>query len=386
MAWVRYDDQFPINGKVGAVIAEDPGALSLQLLANTWSNTTKFPGYIPPHQPGVLLADRSLASKWTDLLVRTGMFHVRGQECGACREEYAGLPAECVDGFVIHNARHYRPPGRDRVAPGTSAELSAKRREAGRRGGQAAAASRRASNGQQMAANLASAAFATTVATANPAANVDGLLVDGKQNAASAVANGGEDPAAGLPPAETPTEGLVGAVANGVSKASNLLEQSVSPDPVPDSSLASYEARAPRKAARKRAAVQQSLDDMPAKPDPAVSNEDLAHKISREWVAERARRGSPVVVDGNRDPQPAVQRSIRAWLDHYSENEVKRALVLADKGIPTKQQMETALARLRGGSSDGGRHPMRVQNTHEIDYSADRPSDRRRNRRGSSTD
>lgn len=144
MAWVRYDDQFPINPKVTAVTVEDPGALALHLLANTWSNTTKTPGYVPPHQPTALLHDRGLAEKWADQLVRAGLWHVRGQECGDCKVEYAGLSKSqaTAGGWVFHHAQEYRPPARDRVTPGTPADLSEKRRAAGRKGGQASAAKR----------------------------------------------------------------------------------------------------------------------------------------------------------------------------------------------------------------------------------------------------
>ncbi len=49
-----------------------------------------------------------------------------------------GPPARA--GPIIHNAKEYRAPARDRLTPGTAADLSEKRREAGRRGGLASAA------------------------------------------------------------------------------------------------------------------------------------------------------------------------------------------------------------------------------------------------------
>lgn len=152
MAWVRYDDQFPINAKVTAVVVEEPGALSLHVLANTWSNTTKTPGYVPAHQPTALLYDRALAEKWADVLVRAGLWHRRGEECDDCRHEYEALskiPAN-VGGWVFHHAKSYRAPARDRATPGTPADLSEKRRAAGRKGGQASAAKR---SGQANEAN-----------------------------------------------------------------------------------------------------------------------------------------------------------------------------------------------------------------------------------------
>jgi hypothetical protein len=143
MAWVRYDDQFHNNPKVTAVIAEDPGAIALHTLANTWTNTQKRKGYIPEHQPGVLLCNHELGRTWSAQLVKRRLWHERGDvgACEACSEEYADLPAD-LDGYVVHNAKEYRPPDRDRTTPGTPADLSQKRREAGRRGGRAAAKKR----------------------------------------------------------------------------------------------------------------------------------------------------------------------------------------------------------------------------------------------------
>jgi hypothetical protein len=136
MAWVRYDDQFAANAKVSAVVVEDPGALALHLLANTWSNSQKYPGFIPAHQPAVLLCDRGLGTKWSAVLTSSGLWHERGKECERCSEYYADVPAELA-GWVIHDAQDYRAPARERQTPGTPAELSAKRRQAGSKGGQA---------------------------------------------------------------------------------------------------------------------------------------------------------------------------------------------------------------------------------------------------------
>lgn len=141
MAWVRYDDTFYSNPKVTRAIAEDPGALALHLLANTWTNAQKHPGFVPAHQPAILLCDRQRAADWAAVLVRSGLWHERDSLCAACAEEYADLPAEAV-GYVFHNAREYRAPARDKTTPGTPAELSEKRRAAGRKGGLATAARR----------------------------------------------------------------------------------------------------------------------------------------------------------------------------------------------------------------------------------------------------
>lgn len=142
MAWVRYDDSFHEHPKVTAVIAEDAGAIGLHVLANTWTNGQKRPGFVPAHQPGMLLCDKEQGRAWAALLVRHGLWHDDfGAKCDDCREEYAELPTD-VPGYVIHNARDYRAPARDRTTPGTPADLSEKRRLAGRKGGQSSAARR----------------------------------------------------------------------------------------------------------------------------------------------------------------------------------------------------------------------------------------------------
>lgn len=141
MAWVRYDDQFYCHPKVTAVIAEDAGAIALHTLANTWTNGQKRMGFIPAHQPGILVCDKSQGAEWAALLVKHDLWHRTDSMCPACKEEYADLPSDLV-GYVIHNAKEYRAPERDRTTPGTSAELSEKRREAGRKGGKATAKKR----------------------------------------------------------------------------------------------------------------------------------------------------------------------------------------------------------------------------------------------------
>ncbi|MER7331633.1 MULTISPECIES: hypothetical protein [unclassified Micromonospora] len=162
MAWVRYDDNFDTNPKVTAVVFEDPGALSLHVLANTWTNKQKkWKGYVPAHQPATLLCDRELGSRWATALVRWGLWHERSAMCAECAVEYADLPEDAA-GYVFHNAKEYRAPARDRATPGTPAELSEKRRAAGRRGGQVSAAKRRQSkqgeaNGVSIDSNLSPA-------------------------------------------------------------------------------------------------------------------------------------------------------------------------------------------------------------------------------------
>jgi hypothetical protein len=316
-------------------------ALSLQLLANTWSNTTKFPGYIPPHQPGMLLADKALAAQWAAVLVRHGMFHERGNECPECKEEYAALPADKAAGWVIHNAKDYRAPARDRTTPGTSAELSEKRRAAGRKGGKASAA-RRSPDGQQLPANEATQANGQANAEANPSNTGSKPGEDAKQNTDAGTS---QEPATTPRAAETATPGAGFA---GVSKSSNLLEQSVSPVPVPVPVLASNEASMSPTVRRKAPDDEPpTLDGMPTKPKREPTDDDTAFGIARWWIDKRESDGDPVVVNSKHGPMHYVKKAVVAWLSRYTEAEIKQALTVANVGVPGQQQLERALKTVR---------------------------------------
>ncbi len=134
MSWVRYDDGFDCNPKVTAVIADNPAAIALHLLARTWTARQKRPGYVPLHQPGVLVASKPLGEDWAAILVKHELWHLPPLMCAVCLEATTGWPAE-FGGFVIHEWWKYDAPTRERTTPGTPSALSEKRREAGRAGG-----------------------------------------------------------------------------------------------------------------------------------------------------------------------------------------------------------------------------------------------------------
>jgi hypothetical protein len=226
MAWVRYDDQFYGNPKVTAVIAEDVGALALHLLANSWTNGQKHQGFVPAHQPAVLLLDRGLGQKWAATLVHARLWEETSNLCPECREEYAALPAHEI-GYVFHNAKEYRAPARERQTPGTPADLSAKRREAGRKGGQAAAA-RRQQDQQNELAKVAIAVANQANEYQNPAD--PGLVTPIDQQ----VSTGAQDADLDASRVGQIDQGIVAEVANGVSKARASAVLLVSPVPVPE--------------------------------------------------------------------------------------------------------------------------------------------------------
>ncbi|MEO3869391.1 hypothetical protein ABGB18_11215 [Nonomuraea sp. B12E4] len=247
MAWVRYDDQFHVNAKVTAVIAADKtAALALHVLANTWTNGQKHTGFIPRHQPGVLVCDRGQGAEWAEVLVQFGLWHERVNDCGACAEEYAGLPAE-LDGFVIHNAQQYRAPARERQTAGTPSDLSEKRRAAGRRGGLASAANRNRTDESKTKQSEAK----RQASPASEANEADGSQ-QGTATAAAEPTAGEQVAPAENRPAETQQTARA-SQANGVSKTSKGSSKSVSPVPgtspygevPPETLFASDEAKVP---------------------------------------------------------------------------------------------------------------------------------------------
>ncbi|MEV5211371.1 hypothetical protein AB0K35_28245 [Micromonospora sp. NPDC053740] len=341
MAWVRYDDHFDTNPKVTGVVFDEPGALSLHLLANTWTAKQKWPGYVPTHQPATLLCDRELGTRWAAALVRFGLWHERGNECADCAEDYAHLPADAA-GFVFHHAKEYRPPARDRLTPGTPADLSEKRREAGRKGGRASADRRKQGEAKQEQANQASASSGQAKPTQ------------------SAGRRKPDRPSADEPPlfddAETPgpAETEVSCQASASSKPSSLLLAGVSPVPVPGNTSTSYEVEA------------------------AASNEPTptqrAFGVARDWVTYRREQGTPVIATG-KGKEPEVHKLknlIEPFLiKGYSDSEVKHGLIAVGESIPSTASLDRTLTRLRNqqnGRMDGGMKPANpriLRNSHE---------------------
>ncbi|MFI7073603.1 hypothetical protein [Micromonospora sediminicola] len=316
---MRYDDHFDTNPKVTGVVFEEPGALSLHLLANTWAAKQKWPGYVPPHQPATLLCDRELGARWAAALVRAGLWHERGRECADCLTEYAHLP-ESAAGFVFHHASEYRPPARDRVVPGTPADLSEKRRAAGRKGGRVSADRRKQDEAKQEQANQASASIGQANGQATPKQNR--RATDGGQAADGEPTLFTED--AGLPPAETETS----CQASGVSKASNLLLAGVSPVPVPGTTSASNEAEA-----------------VTGEPTPT----QRAFGIARGWIQYRKEHNIPVVakVKGKDVSLHKLRSLIEPFTADYGDIEIKNALKRIGESIPSAKQMDRALAQAR---------------------------------------
>lgn len=223
MSWVRYDDGFDSNPKITAVIADNPAAIALHVLARTWTARQRHKGYIPEHQPGLLVCDKKLGADWAAVLLKHGCFHQRGRECSECRERIAmsGWPTQ-PEGFVFHQWWVYDPPARDRVTPGTPEDLSEKRRAAGRAGGLNSGKSRQRAK-QNVEANQANG-VSKTVADQSKSDEAKSEANHGYPDFASDFASS---------PGVSQTEPDVQVQANGVSKTSNAPSNSVTPEPVP---------------------------------------------------------------------------------------------------------------------------------------------------------
>lgn len=129
MAWFKVDDKFHSHSKARKVIADDPAALALWVVAGSWSSDNLQDGFVPDHQLPWLIpvgADE-LARK----LVTAGLWRrVRG-------------------GYQFHDFDQWNPTA-DEVQ-----DLRQKRSEAGRRGGLASGKTR--SNSQASASASAEA-------------------------------------------------------------------------------------------------------------------------------------------------------------------------------------------------------------------------------------
>lgn len=81
---------------------------------------------------------------------------------------------------------------------------------------------------------------------------------------------------------------------------------------------------------------------------------DTAMGIGRDWVGFRKEKGCPVVMRSTGDPIAAVAKLVLPALQAgYTDLEIKNAMVWADTGIPTTQQLETGLGRVRAGWRPG---------------------------------
>lgn len=128
MAWARYDDELAMNHKVGALMAygvSGPAALGLHLLANTWARHNGTAGFVPAHQPGLLVGEAKLGRKLAALLEAVGMFD------------------HADDGWMIHDFNEFSDPNDDgRSAAEKKKDISAKRAVAGSLGGKQTASKR----------------------------------------------------------------------------------------------------------------------------------------------------------------------------------------------------------------------------------------------------
>jgi hypothetical protein len=114
MSWVRYDDQFYSHPKVISARARDVASIALHVLANTWSETTKQPGFVPVDAPEFLIGNRQRGRRLAKILEDVGLW-------------------DAVDGgWMFHDKADYSAPSvrSEAEAVGGQESLSDKRRRA----------------------------------------------------------------------------------------------------------------------------------------------------------------------------------------------------------------------------------------------------------------
>jgi hypothetical protein len=99
MSWVRLEDIYPINRKVGVL---SDGAFRLDVEAICWSARETADGVIRAHEL-VLIRARATKKQAAELVAR-GRWHVAGAECPSPKCPPAG-----PDGWVIHDYLDYQP-------------------------------------------------------------------------------------------------------------------------------------------------------------------------------------------------------------------------------------------------------------------------------------
>lgn len=151
MSWARLDDNLHDHPKVTGLSLP---AIGLWTVCLTWAhrnvNQCRQPGHIPTGT-----ARRFAGSKVNRLaeeLVDAGMWEV------------------AEGGWLIHDFTEYLAPDRERTTPGTSSELSAKRRRAGSKGGRAAQqAKQKGRANKQVAGEQTEQVLVTPVVASNEA-------------------------------------------------------------------------------------------------------------------------------------------------------------------------------------------------------------------------
>lgn len=222
MSWVRYDDQFYGHPKVVAVCDRDIAALGLHVRGNTWSATTKRPGFIPVSALGFLVGSKRRGMRLAKILDEEGLWDWSDTDGGWFYHDWLDYASPDLRAQLGDTSTTADLVG-DADRPKT---LSEKRRDAGREGGRRAAAARRrdrevaaratAENDGGAVPAIASAVANGPVAVASAAAPEPGATQDASQSEALATppnpsrARGGVASATatkrGAAPARTPGE------------------------------------------------------------------------------------------------------------------------------------------------------------------------------------
>lgn len=90
------------------------------------------------------------------------------------------------------------------------------------------------------------------------------------------------------------------------------------------------------------------MPDPPPKPEREFTSEDKAYGVARWRIDERKKAGAPVIASGRKGALNILKEVLVDAFDaEYTEAEVRQALVSLKDGIPSKQQLNRELARMR---------------------------------------
>jgi hypothetical protein len=184
------------------------------------------------------------------------------------------------------------------------------------------------------------------------------LLPDGDMPPADAVQDepGVEDEGVDSPKPRNPSPGnrTPGNPASGEPGSGNLgaIKKMVSKDGQKDSDPAS---QGRRSGSEDKDQPDGQIDiDGQVSPSPDAAEVELnntAMGLARSWADFRAKHNCPIVMRGrNSDPLAALRKLVLPALRAgYTEADVKNALMWVDTGLPSDQQFDTALGKVRAG-------------------------------------
>lgn len=108
MPWARFDDHFPVNRKVEGLTDT---AFRLHVSAIIWCVRNLMDGVVPEGDLELVTARVRAPARFSTELVRRGLWHEAGYECGS-----DNCPPSGPDGWVIHDYFEFQPTKEQELA------------------------------------------------------------------------------------------------------------------------------------------------------------------------------------------------------------------------------------------------------------------------------